>query len=169
MITEVGRLATRSKFTMGATYLGSTTVSGNGQWSFTTGVLSNAVHTFTSTATDVAANLGKSIGAAIYGTSGNNTLVSTSGNDILTGGGGADTFVFSGTTFGKDVITDFRAGGGSHDTIQFNTNVFNTFAAVLAHAAQVGADVVITYDPADSVTLKNFSLNKLTHSDFHLV
>ena len=65
--------------------------------------------TFTSTATDAAGNIGKSTGAAIYGSTGNNALSNTGGNDIMTGGNGSDTFVFSGTKFGSDVITDFRA------------------------------------------------------------
>ena len=151
----------------GTTYLGSTTVGSNGQWSFSTGVLSNSVHTFTSTATDAAGNSGKSVGAAIYGTSGNNTLISTGGNDILTGGAGADTFVFNGSTFGNDVITDFRAGASSHDIVQFSKNAFSTFAAVLAHAAQVGTDVVISYDATDNVTLKNVKLSSLSQHDFH--
>ena len=153
----------------GTTYLGSTTVGTNGQWSFTTAALSNKTHSFTSTATDVAGNVGMSTGAAIYGTSGNNTLVSRSGNDIMTGGSGADTFVFNGKTFGNDVITDFRSQGSSHDTIQFSKTAFSSFAAVLAHAAQVGTDVVITYDAADHVTLKNVSLGNLTQHDFHFV
>ena len=153
----------------GTTYLGSTTADSNGQWSFTTTALSNKTHSFTSTATDVAGNVGMSTGAAIYGTSGNNTLVSTSGNDIMTSGGGADTFVFNGKTFGNDVVTDFRSQGWSHDTIQFSKTAFSSFAAVLAHAAQVGTDVVITYDAADHVTLKNVSLGTLTQHDFHFV
>ena len=153
----------------GTTYLGSTIVGSNGQWSFTTGALSNTVHTFTSTATDVAGNIGNSTGAAIYGTTGNNTLVSTAGNDIMTGGNGADSFLFNGTTFGNDVITDFRAQGPNHEIIQFSKTAFDSFAAVLNHAAQVGTDVVITHDLADSVTLKNVSLSKLSQSDFHFV
>ena len=153
----------------GTTYLGSTTADANGQWSFTTSALSNKSHTFTSTVVDAAGNIGNSTGAAIYGTSGNNTLTGTGGSDIMTGGGGVDTFVFSGTKFGNDVITDFRPGIWVHDSIQFSKSAFSSFAAVLAHAAQVGSDVVISYDAADSVTLKNTSVSQLTKSDFHFV
>jgi Ca2+-binding RTX toxin-like protein len=135
--------------------------------------LSNtAVHYFNSTVTDVAGNVGPSSGDAIYGGAGNSTLVSTSGNDIMTGGGGgssSDTFLFNGSSFGKDVITDFQPQGAHHDVIQFSsTTAFNSFAAVLAHAAQVGGSTVITLG-TDSVTLSNVSLSKLTSNDFHFV
>jgi hypothetical protein len=153
----------------GSTYLGSTTVGSNGTWSFTTAALSNTVHTFTSTVTDAAGNTGQSTGAVIYGTSSTQTLVSTTGNDIMTGAAGTDTFAFNGTNFGKDVVTDFHTQGANHDVLQFSQSAFSSVAAVLSHAQQVGSDVVITYNAADTVTLQNVSLNKLTQSDFHLV
>ena len=117
-----------------------------------------------STATDAAGNVGTSTGAAIYGTSGNSTLVSTSGNDIMTGGSGADTFVFNGTHFGNDVITDFQAQGWNHDIIQISSS-----AVKLAQVTQVGADVVVTFGAADSITLQNVSLTKLMQSDVHII
>jgi hypothetical protein len=40
--------------------------------------------------------------------------------------------------------------GGTADTIQFDSSDFNGFATVLAHAAQVGADVVGTADTGSS-------------------
>ena len=154
----------------GATLLGSTTVGSNGQWNFTTGVLSNStVHVFTSTATDAAGNIGPSTGAAIYGTSGNNTLSSTSGNDLLTGNGGADNFVFAGAAFGKDVVADFLATGANHDFLQFDHTVFANFAAVQAHSSQVGPDVVISFDAADAITLMGVKLAHLAASDFHFI
>ena len=42
----------------GATLLGSTTANGSGAWSYTTAALSNATHSLTATATDVAGNTG---------------------------------------------------------------------------------------------------------------
>ena len=42
----------------GATLLGSATANGTGAWSFTTGALSNAIHSLTATATDAAGNTG---------------------------------------------------------------------------------------------------------------
>jgi hypothetical protein len=155
----------------GATYLGSIASGSDGTWSFKTGILSSTVHTFTSTATDSVGNVGQGSGALIYGTSGHDTLVSTPGNDIMIGAGRAgDTFVFSGTNFGKDVINDFRPGNGAnHDVIQFSQNAFTSFASVLSHAEQVGSYVVISYNATDSVTLNNVTLNKLTSADFHFV
>ena len=153
----------------GSTYLGSTTVGSNGTWNFTTAALSNTVHTFTSTVTDMAGNTGQSTGAVIYGTSGNQMLVSTTGNDIMTGAAGHDTFVFNGTNFGTDVVTDFHPQGNSHDVLQFSQSAFSSVAAVLSHAQQVASNVVITYNAGDTVTLQNVSLNKLTQTDFHFV
>jgi hypothetical protein len=153
----------------GTTYLGSTADGSNGQWSFTTAALKNTVHTFTSTASDVAGNVGPSSGAAIYDSTGSNTLASTAGNDIMTGNGGADTFVFNGSSFGKDVITDFAAKDSHHDVIQFSSTVFDSIAAVLAHAAQVGSNVVITADATDAVTLQNEKLSALHSYDFHFM
>jgi Ca2+-binding RTX toxin-like protein len=152
----------------GSTLLGSTTVGSNGTWNFTTAALSNTVHTFTSTVTDIAGNIGQSTGAVIYGTSSDQTLVSTTGNDIMTGAAGADTFVFNGTNFGKDVITDFKTQGANHDVLQFSQSAFQTVADVLHHAQQVGSNVVVTYNAVDTVTLQNVSLNKLTQNDIHL-
>src|SRR5262249_42050276 len=42
----------------GATLLGSAVANASGAWSFTTGTLSNAAHSFTATATDAAGNTG---------------------------------------------------------------------------------------------------------------
>ncbi len=107
-------------------------------------------------------------GKTIVGTDRSDTLISTSGNDIMTGKEGADTFVFA-ANFGHDVITDFTARGSSHDTIQFNKSVFDSFASVLSHASQSGNDVVIAADHGDSLTLKNMKLAALDKWDFHFV
>ena len=71
--------------------------------------------------------------------------------------------------FGKDTITDLVATGSSHDVIQLDHTIFADFATLLAHAAQVGSDVVITQDTADVITLKNVTKTSLTASDFHFV
>jgi Ca2+-binding RTX toxin-like protein len=72
------------------------------------------------------------------------------------------------TNFGKDVITDFRAGSGSgHDVIQFSKSVFDSFADVLSHATQSGQNVVITDHAGDTLTLNNVKLAALDRHDFH--
>ena len=131
----------------GATLLGTTTTASNGAWSFTTGTISNVVHAYTATATDVAGNVGHSSNEAILGSTNADTLVGTSGNDIIignggndtiTGGSGADaltggsgkvTFAYNSssdsTPSSHDTITDFNA---SRDTIDF-TNI----AGINAH------------------------------------
>ena len=122
----------------GSTLLGSTVPNSGGQWSFTTAPLSKTtVHSFNSTATDVAGNVGSS-GLAVYGTKGNDTITGSAGNDLLTGGPGKDTFLFASSVIGKDVITDFTATGSSHDILQFDHSIFANAADVLAHATQVG-------------------------------
>jgi Ca2+-binding RTX toxin-like protein len=100
------------------------------------------------------------------GSTGSDTLTSTAGNDLFVGKGSHDTFVFA-PNFGNDVINDFSAGSRGHDVIQFSMSVFDSFASVLAHATQVGQDVVIAADATDSLTLKNVKLAALDKTDFH--
>jgi len=110
-------------------------------------------------------------------TSGNDTIIgfnvadiinAGAGNDTITGGGGNDAFVFK-PNFGKDTITDFWAGAGSTDVLNFDSSLFADFEHVLAAAAQVGNDTVITYDAGNSVTLKNVALANLHHDDVRFV
>ena len=109
-----------------------------------------------------------SSGAAILGASGTNTITGTTGDDVFVGNGGQDTFVFA-SNFGHDVIKDFVATGTTnHDVLQFSTTVFDSFASVLAHASQVGSDVVIS-SGSDTLTLKNTAVSSLDNRDFHFV
>jgi Bacterial Ig-like domain/RTX calcium-binding nonapeptide repeat (4 copies)/Glycosyl hydrolase family 12 len=119
----------------GSTLLGTTKTDINGAWSFLAGKVSNAVHTYTVNATDIAGNTGHSSNGAILGSSSADTLVGTSGNDIIIGNGGNDTFVGGG---GADLLT---AGSGkdsflfkaisdstpaSHDTIVNFNHTYDT-------------------------------------------
>ena len=87
------------------------------------------------------------------------------GNDRLTGGDGSDTFVFK-PGFGNDVVTDLKVTGLVHDLIELDHSMFAQFATVQqllasAQVAQVGADVVVTADTDDMITLQNASLATL--------
>jgi hypothetical protein len=150
----------------GNVLLGTVVASTSGTWSFKTGQLSNTVHVFTAQELDGTGHVvATTSGEALLGSSGSNTLTSTTGNDIFVGNGHPDTFVFA-ANFGHDVINDFVARGGTHDTIQFSKSEFDSFASVLSHASQVGQDVVIS-SGNDTLTLKNTKLGALNSHDFH--
>lgn len=150
----------------GNTAIGTVKSGADGSWSFKTTALSDTVHTFTAKEVDSSGKvLGTSDGQATLGSSRSNVLTGTSGDDYLVGNGNDDTFVFA-PRFGNDVIKDFDATGWHHDTIQFSSSVFDSFASVLAHASQVGQDVVIAQG-ADTLTLKNVKLSSLDSHDFH--
>src|SRR5262245_59744385 len=103
--------------------------------------------------------------AIVTGTAGNDTLTSTAANEVLFGNGGHDTFVFAGN-FGKDTVADFHADS---DVLQFSHTAFTDVADVLAHAVQVGADVMVTVDAAHSVTLSDTTLAQLNAHNVYLV
>ena len=88
------------------------------------------------------------------------------GDDLMTGGRGADTFVFA-TGFGKDTISDFGDYGA--DVIAFTDGLFNGFADVVAHAAQIGDDVAITLDGDNALTLIGTKLAALHQDNFSFV
>ncbi|KZK97222.1 Bifunctional hemolysin/adenylate cyclase precursor [Pseudovibrio sp. Ad5] len=109
-------------------------------------------------------------GAQLAGGPGvNGPIAYHGGNDTLTGGIGSDVFVFGGTRFGNDTITDFVVGAGSSDTIWFDSEVFADFDAVVAAASDEGSSVVIKLDDYNSVTLNNVSKSELHADDFQFV
>ncbi|QND68651.1 hypothetical protein HB777_04580 [Mesorhizobium loti] len=112
--------------------------------------------------------LGNASANSLFGGQGNDIIEGRGGQDLLSGGSGNDTFVFR-ADFGVDTITDFTAGAASPDIIQFADTVFDDFASVLAAAAQVGADTVITHDASNVLTLKNVALANLHQDDFQFI
>ena len=117
----------------GSNLLGSVTTDSNGNWKFVTGTVSNTIHVYTVSATDLAGNIGQGTNEAILGSTksdalvggpGNDFIVGNGGNDTFTGGGGADTLVggAGNDTFVFKAITDSTPA--SHDTI-FNFNHSN--------------------------------------------
>ncbi|RWI50097.1 MAG: hypothetical protein EOR16_31090 [Mesorhizobium sp.] len=111
---------------------------------------------------------GTANGETVVGTSSADKISGGGGADTLTGGTGSDTFIFR-SGFGLDKITDFTAGAGSDDIIQFADNLFADFASVLAAATQVGGDTVITHDASNVLTLKNVALGNLHQDDFQFI
>ncbi len=117
----------------GSNLLGSVTTDSNGNWKFVTGTVSNTVHVYTVSTTDLPGNVGQGTNEAILGSTkadalvggpGNDFIVGNGGNDAFTGGGGADTLVggAGNDTFVFKAITDSTPA--SHDTI-FNFNHSN--------------------------------------------
>ena len=82
---------------------------------------------------------------------GNDTLVAGAGSDTLEGSHGNDNFILGfGNQDDADVITDF----GRSDTLSLDGfTTFETAEDVLAAAAQVGDDVLITLDAATNQTV----------------
>lgn len=100
----------------------------------------------------------------IAGGSGDDRLYGGAGNDRLAGGAGADTFVIQ-PGFGRDVVTDFDRADG--DVILFARAVFSSFAEVLAHAGDYGANgTAITLDADDKLILPGIDRASLQASDF---
>ncbi|MEJ8476858.1 DUF4214 domain-containing protein [Roseibium algae] len=105
----------------------------------------------------------------LNGQSGNDVISGLAGNDTLTGGAGNDTFRFVSGDTGHDTITDFTAGAGSEDVIEFEGGVFADFAGVLAAASDDGADTTITIDADTSILLQNVVVSSLDLDDFRFV
>jgi Ca2+-binding RTX toxin-like protein len=101
----------------------------------------------------------------ITGSTGADTLVGGADNDTLTGGTGNDSFVFR-AGFGLDTITDFTAGAGSDDAIDFYDGIFADYAAVIAAASTSGANTIITVDASTKITLTGVALASLHQDDF---
>jgi len=96
----------------------------------------------------------------LYGKYDTGVLDGSKGNDQLFGGGKHNTFVFNNNNdgFGHDVVKDFYVTS----RLEFDNTDWRSAADVLAHARQIGSDVVITLDDHSSVTLEYVRLTTLT-------
>jgi Ca2+-binding RTX toxin-like protein len=83
----------------------------------------------------------------------------------MMGGAGADVFVFEAHS-GRDVITDFWAGVGRTDRVQFTSGQFLSFADVVSHSVNSSTGVVITMNAEDSLTLTGILISQLQADDF---
>lgn len=105
---------------------------------------------------------------SIIGNAVDNTLDGRAGTDTLTGGGGKDVFVY-GAGYGADTVTDFTVGGASADSVSLvGLSGVGTFAEILAKAAQVGANTILTFGSGQTLTLQNVLLANLTAANFQL-
>ena len=100
----------------------------------------------------------------LNGTSWNDTIQGNGGSDYMTGGAGSNSFVFT-PAFGQDTIADFS----SNEKLQVDHSVFAEWMSLLGAAQQVGADTIITADPANTITLKNVVMSDLTQNQVEFV
>jgi Ca2+-binding RTX toxin-like protein len=104
----------------------------------------------------------------LNGNAGVDKLVGGAGNDTITGGVGNDVFMFR-SGFGQDTITDFSAGQGAGDVVEFYDGLIDDFAELQQMSTQVGSGVVITVDGSNSITLQNTVLANLDQDDFRFL
>jgi Ca2+-binding RTX toxin-like protein len=101
----------------------------------------------------------------LSGQGGIDYLLGGNGHDAMTGGTGADVFVFNAAS-GNDVITDFWAGQGRTDRVQFLDGQFISFADVMSHTTNGAAGAVIAITADDSLTLSGVLSSQLRADDF---
>jgi Ca2+-binding RTX toxin-like protein len=112
--------------------------------------------------------VGSSDNDNLYGTDGDDIFSGGEGDDVIVTGAGNDVIIFK-PNFGHDYVTDFVAGSGSDDVLQFDSSLFADFESVLAAAAQSGNDTVISFDAANTITLQNVLKTDLHHDDVRFV
>ncbi|PLX38238.1 MAG: hypothetical protein C0606_08460 [Hyphomicrobiales bacterium] len=105
----------------------------------------------------------------LSGDNGDNRLAGGLGDDSLTGVLGSDSFVYADGAFGHDTLTDFQTGAASDDVIEFSTDVFADYAAVLAAATDDGTDTTITFDADNTIVLEDVLVADLDSDDFVFV
>ena len=99
---------------------------------------------------------------------GNANTIMADVNDIFWLTGDSETVAFH-ASFGQSTINGFGATGTTHDTIQFDRNVFADWAQVLAGTTQSGVDTLITSGNGDVLKLSGTTSTSLTSADFRFV
>jgi Ca2+-binding RTX toxin-like protein len=94
----------------------------------------------------------------------NDSLDGSTGDDQLSGGLGADTFAFSSSEVGSDIVHRFEAW----DTVRLIGFGYATKAVALAKVTQQGADAVFS-DKGESITFVNTTLSTLQQADWLFV
>ena len=108
----------------------------------------------------------------LTGTPGKDVIFATGHTDTLIGGLGADQFVFR-IGDGNDTIMDFAPGQDHIDLRAFfatvdTGNIVQWLAGHAATSTANSADVLITLDEDDSITLANVAIANLSANDFVL-
>lgn len=80
-------------------------------------------------------------------------------------GDGDDLIVFE-KGGGKLTVSDFTAGAGSDDVIDFSGLGYHSLADVLSHGSQSGADLILKLGAKDQIILQNVTLASLSAEDF---
>jgi len=113
------------------------------------------------------------IGLTLNGGEGDDVLIGGDGDDILIGGPGDDVMLggLGNDIFFSDagdiVIQGFQAGFGAGDMVDLRgVNGAVDYAAVLAHAKEIGDDVILDFGEGDTITLAGLSLKDLNADDF---
>ena len=90
----------------------------------------------------------------------------TAGDDTLTGGLGDDLFGYA-NSIGNDVITDFTAGAGTEDVIEFyQVAGLSSYAELISKSSDDGIDTTITLDVDNTIVLQNVLVSELSSDDF---
>ena len=110
----------------GATLLGNATANGSGAWSFTTGTLSNATHSLTATATDVAGNTGAASSALDVTVDTSQTAIAVTTDSYMLGLRG--TALLAGTSEANSSISIYDGNTGTMlgQTTASSTGVWST-------------------------------------------
>ena len=105
----------------------------------------------------------------LIGSTGNDKLISHGGNDIMTGGGGTNMFSVGAEhgAVGNTEITDFVAGKDIVFLEHTGLHV-TSFADLMTHVAQSGANAVLDYGNGHALTLDNVQTTALSAHDFIL-
>src|SRR5262249_1725839 len=103
--------------------------------------------------------------------SADDVLIGDAGSNELHGGAGDDTLQGGDVPrrLRADIVTDFAAGAGVVDVIEFHDGLFADFAAVLAASTASGDSTIITVDTSTTITLQHGQVSTFTAGDFRFV
>ena len=145
----------------GSVAIGTATTASNGTWSLTSqgAVDMSKIHTYTTSATDLAGN-----SAAMPGC----FVLADTGNDVLKGNAAvSDVFAFM-SFKGTDVINGFEASsvvGANHDYIDFSGRGITSFGQVQSMMSGT-TSTMINIGAGKTITIANIAPSLFTAADF---